>query len=325
MKDYILTIQKAKDFIRENIESATPDNISSHCGYSTRQLNRIFEMVTGATMGEFLRWTRLSKALHEIKYSDKSILNIALDYKYESQEAFTRVFKNTFMITPGEYRKSDVKIDINNNYHLKKIIEETSHEAANSGLYKVIDVDVWQVVKPARYWINFDSNKNNRPPHEFWCNCDMVLESEFNEIIPAEYFIGYDAAYLTMIKTKDKMKRMSWGLAIDGSYDIGNVDKTLLPAFRVVEDVENFDIDTLKKHDVFIIPESKYLVFFASKQDIENHGITTKNVWDAANNYNYKEQGLEKNLGVAPIYEIPDEIGETVWFPVRDINKEESL
>jgi len=324
MQDYLSTIQKAKDYIHENIEDATPDYVSSHCAYSTRQLNRIFEMVTGATMGEFLRWTRLSKALYEIKYTDESLLDIALKYKYESQEAFTRIFKNTFSVTPGEYRKPDAKINIENNYHLQKIIEEISHEAANKGLYKAQAVNAWQVVKPARLWINFDSNKNNRPPHEFWNNCNMDMNSEFDKIIPSDYIIGYDAAYLTMIKTSDYLKRASWGLAIDGSYDVKDLDASICPSFRIVENVETFDIDNLNVYDIFRIPESKYIVFYASRQAIENHGITTKSVWDAAHNYNYAEHGLETNFGNAPIYEIPDDLGETIWFPVKDIDKGES-
>jgi AraC-like DNA-binding protein len=320
MRNYIPTIQKAKDFIREHNGDVTPDNVASFCAYSTRQLNRIFEIVTGATMGEFLRWTRLSKALYEIKYTDEPILDIALKYKYESQEAFTRIFKRTFSLTPGEYRKPDREINIKSNYHLQKIIEEVSHEAANKGLYKAQAVDSWQVVKPSRLWINFDSNKNNRTPHEFWNNCNMVTKSDFDKLIPSDYIIDYDAAYLTMIKTEDYLKRASWGLAIDGSYDIGDLDASICPAFRIIENIETFDINDLKPHDMFKIPESRYVVFFASKQTIENHGITTKNVWDAANNYNYAEHGFETNYENAPIYEIPDDLGETVWFPVREIN-----
>ena len=63
MKNYLSTIQKAKDFIRENIEDVTPNCVSSHCAYSTRQLNRIFEMVTGATMGEFFKVDTFIKSI----------------------------------------------------------------------------------------------------------------------------------------------------------------------------------------------------------------------------------------------------------------------
>jgi AraC-like DNA-binding protein len=315
------TIQKAKDFIRKHNGDVTPDCVSSHCAYSTRQLNRIFELTTGATMGEFLRWTRLSQALYEIKYTDEPILDIALKHKYDSQEAFTRIFKRTFSLSPGEYRKPGKEINIKNNYHLQKIIEEVSHEAANKGLYKAQAVNAWQVVKPARIWVNFDSNADNRPPHEFWNNCNMVLSSDFDKVIPFEYIIGYDAVYLTMIKTEDYLKRASWGLAIDGSYDISDLDASICPTFRVIEDIGTFDINNLKPFDIFNIPETKYIVFFASNQTTENHGITTKSLWDAAYSYDYAAQGLETNFENAPIYEIPDDTGETIWFPVRDVNK----
>jgi len=274
MQDYISTVEKAKMFINKNIEEAMPESISTYCGYSSRHLSRIFEMVTGASLGELLRWTRLSKALYELKHSNKSILDIAIKYKYESQEAFTRIFKDTFGFAPGEYRKSDVNINIKGNFHLQSIIEEVSHEAASRGLFKAQDVNAWHVVKPARIWINFDSNKSNKSPHEFWNNCNMVMESEFDKIIPSEFLIGYDAAYLTMIKTDQYLRRASWGLAVDGSYNLENLHSSGCPPFRIVEDNQNCDIDSLNTcgYDIFKIPESKYIIFNTSRKAIENHG-----------------------------------------------------
>jgi AraC-like DNA-binding protein len=316
---YSPTVTKAKAFINGNIETATPENVSEHCGYSLRQLTRIFEMMTGATLGEFLRWTRLSKALYELKYSGKPILDIALAHKYESQEAFTRIFKDTFGFAPGEYRKSDAGVNIKGNTHLHSIIEEVSHEAAAKGLYKMQDVDVWHVIKPARIWINIDSNVNNLPPHEFWNSCNMVMESEFDAIIPSEYLIGYDAAYLTMIQTDQYMRRASWGLAVDGGYNLENLRVQNCPPFRIVENNQSCDINSLNKngYDIFKIPESKYIVFSVPKGASEDHGSVIRSIWDATDNFNYAECGLVTNLENAPIYEIPTEYGETVWYPVR--------
>ncbi len=42
-----------------------------------------------------------------IFFIQKRILDIALDLQYESQESFTRAFKNEYGITPGKYRKNN--------------------------------------------------------------------------------------------------------------------------------------------------------------------------------------------------------------------------
>ena len=320
MQDKIETVAKAKTFIGKNTEQATLENVSAHCNYSQRQLSRIFEMVTGATLGEFLRWTRLSKSLYSLKYTDAPILDIAIEANYESQEAFTRVFKHIFGVSPGEYRKSDTNVNIAGNSHLRDIVAAESHEAANSGLFREQGVNIMHVVKPARYWISFESNKDNLPPHEYWNICDMVLESEFDKIIPAEYIIGYGAAYLTMIETKDVLRRMSWGLAIDGSYDIESLKSSDCGAFRVIE--SSCDIDSLNTQgsDIFTIPESKYVIFSVPKHANENHGGAIRSVWEFVDEkYKYSDYGLAWNHKAAPIYEEdhPD-FGYSVWVPVKD-------
>jgi hypothetical protein len=77
----------------------------------------------------------------------------------------------------------------------------------------------------------------------------------------------------------------------------------------------------LRRFDAFLILESFYVVFHASKLAVENHGVTTKSIWDAVQNYDYTKHGLERNLENAPIYEIHDDLGEAVWFPVREASR----
>ena len=54
---------------------------------------------------DYLRLRKLAFALKEVRDSDKSFLDIALDYGFSSNEAFTRAFKGTYGMTPSEYRK----------------------------------------------------------------------------------------------------------------------------------------------------------------------------------------------------------------------------
>ena len=55
---------------------------------------------------DYLRLRKLAFALKEVRDSDKSFLDIALDYGFSSNEAFTRAFKGTYGMTPSEYRKN---------------------------------------------------------------------------------------------------------------------------------------------------------------------------------------------------------------------------
>jgi len=298
MQDYTNAVEKAKQFISENIERVTPESVSSYCNYSSKQLSRIFEMTTGATLGEFLRWTRLSKALHEIKYSDKPILDIALEANYESQEAFTRVFKKTFNVTPGEYRKSDVSIQINGNAHLHNIVEEVSHQAAEQGLYTSQDVNIWHVVKPARIWISTIINHENKSPHAFYDFCDK--NGYMAKVDALQNVIFGGGAYLIMAFPDKAYASLSFGAEVECDYPI----------------------DISEEFQVFHVPESKYIVFNALSCPADQHGSLIASAWGAFHNYDIKTHGLEDNDS-APVYEIMDDgFGYTLWRPVKDIGGE---
>lgn len=74
-------------------------------GYSKFHLLRIFKEETGLTISEYIRKRRLAIAAMYLLYSDESILQIALELQYQSQEAFTRSFKELYKMPPGKYRK----------------------------------------------------------------------------------------------------------------------------------------------------------------------------------------------------------------------------
>ena len=54
---------------------------------------------------DYLRYRRLAFALKEVRDTENSILESALNYGFSSHEAFTRAFKEAYGITPSEYRQ----------------------------------------------------------------------------------------------------------------------------------------------------------------------------------------------------------------------------
>lgn len=102
----IVPINQAIDYIENNLtEAISLETISAAAGYSLFHFSRLFLELIGQTPGEYLRKRRLSEAACELVNSRKCILDIALDYQFQSQEAFTRSFKRLFRTSPGAYRK----------------------------------------------------------------------------------------------------------------------------------------------------------------------------------------------------------------------------
>mgnify|MGYP003366055230 FL=1 len=82
------------------------DNVAAKAGYSKWHLQRMFKDVTGHAIGAYIRARRLSKSAVALRLTSRPILDIALQYRFDSQQTFTRAFKQQFAQTPAFYRRS---------------------------------------------------------------------------------------------------------------------------------------------------------------------------------------------------------------------------
>ena len=106
MISHIERIQAAIDYIEVHLKDRLEiHELAYSVGYSASHFQRLFQAVIGDTVAEYIRRRRLTEAFMEIGSGKRRILDIALDYQFESQESFTRAFRHCFGITPGEGRK----------------------------------------------------------------------------------------------------------------------------------------------------------------------------------------------------------------------------
>ena len=77
------------------------DNVAAKAGYSKWHLQRMFKDVTGHAIGAYIRARRLSKSAVALRLTARPILDIALQYRFDSQQTFTRAFKNFLGNSPS--------------------------------------------------------------------------------------------------------------------------------------------------------------------------------------------------------------------------------
>ena len=99
---------KSIDFIEQHLyDKISVHEVAAASHYSTYHFSRIFKALVGDTPKEYLRKRRLTVAAKRLLSEDIGILELALDCQFDSQEAFTRAFKDLFNITPAQYRKQN--------------------------------------------------------------------------------------------------------------------------------------------------------------------------------------------------------------------------
>lgn len=109
--NYVEQLEKAILFIEDNLkQDIKVEDVASCAGYSYYHFHRIFEALVGETVGNYVRSRRLTRAANDLLYSESSLLDIALGYQFESQQAFNRAFKKVFGVTPGTYRKNRIEV-----------------------------------------------------------------------------------------------------------------------------------------------------------------------------------------------------------------------
>lgn len=82
------------------------DNVAAKSGYSKWHLQRMFRSATGHALGSYIRERRLSQAAQALRSTPRPILDIALQYHFDSQPSFSRAFKKQFGKTPAVYRRT---------------------------------------------------------------------------------------------------------------------------------------------------------------------------------------------------------------------------
>ena len=107
---YYENLQKAVDYMEANLKGdITLAGIAASSGYSVPHFHRVFGAVAGVSASEYLRRRRLSEAMVEVMTSRGGILPIALDYGFESHEAFTRAFRAAYGAPPSGLRKRNAQ------------------------------------------------------------------------------------------------------------------------------------------------------------------------------------------------------------------------
>jgi len=163
--DWIRSFQRSIDFIEDNItESLEIGDIARQMNISPFYYQKIFSIICGFSVGEYIRSRRLALAGSELTRSDEKIIEIALKYGYDTPEGFTRAFTRFHGTSPSNVRKG---APIRSYARLSVTISMKGGSVMD---YKVVQKQAFKVIEK-RTTQSVSENENLRTIPKLWEKC----------------------------------------------------------------------------------------------------------------------------------------------------------
>jgi len=104
--DWITGIQRALDYTEAHLKDTVDyEAAAREAASSAFHFQRMFTMLCGFTLGDYLRMRRLSLAAEDLMQTADKVIDIAYRYGYDTPESFSRAFTRFHGVTPSGARR----------------------------------------------------------------------------------------------------------------------------------------------------------------------------------------------------------------------------
>lgn len=298
MTEAILAMQRLIEWIDAHAaENPGLAEMSKQIGYSPYYCSEQFHRIAGITIKEYMARRRLSLAALAIRDTDRSLIDIALDYGFSSQSALTRAFVNAFGCTPAAYRRNPAPIPM----QIRKSIVSPSETILKGDIdmsYLVLPSYRMEYIPAHKYLGVYKPSETANGPIWAGHDCDLLCGIISSMTNTHPIVTGMTAGW----KWNGKEKSYFFGAGVECDY-----------AGKIPEGFELHEI-----------PESYYIVFSHPPFDYpaDNREVM-KRVEDLAWSFDPTPLGYEWNEDVCQDYQrhYPEGLGYQVLRPVRKIKK----
>ncbi len=105
--EYTQRINRVIDYLHANLDRQVKlKDLAKVACFSEFHFHRIFSAVSGETVNNFTNRLRLEKAARLLRFSDRSLTDIALDCGFSSSATFSRGFRSGYGTSPSQFRKN---------------------------------------------------------------------------------------------------------------------------------------------------------------------------------------------------------------------------
>lgn len=290
---YHEAMQGILEYIDENInDDISAEALAALVGFSEYHFYHVFRWCIGYSVMEYVRNRRLSFAAAELS-SGRKVIDIAMDYGFETHSGFSKAFKRYFKCTPETFRRhahhkvpTRISLAQMKNYNVGGIVMEPIIKAIAK-------------IKLAGYAIktkNVDGENSVEIP-AFW---DAYMSDGRQEKLHKEGFVK---------------KHSEYGACFSVDMETGEFDYVI--------GVEIDDVATIpSEYHTCEVPAATYAVFSTPPSDGEGFSDSIQGVWQYIFNDWFPSSGYEYAPGCVD-FELYDEScmsdsGKVceIWIPV---------
>lgn len=276
--------EQIKAYIGEHLyEPVTLNDIAKAIGYSKFHTSRIFKENTGLSLFEYIRCERLTASAFALRNGNERVLDVALDFMFDSHEGFTRAFANGFGITPKKFAAFPAPDGWLIPYYFLNRQKNKTEEFIMEQKTAVIFTQIME--RPARKLILFRS-KNASHYGEY---CEEVGCGTPENPAPWDILCGI----------KDALNE-PMGVWLPNSM---RPDGTGSYA-HAVEVPYDYTGEIPSGFDVINLPPCKYLVFQGEPYDDDKYDEAIGKLWERIADFNPKVYGYEWDDEAAPKFQL---------------------
>lgn len=263
----INAVQRMQDYIVSHYqEDITLKDLAAAAAYSPWHALRAFRELVGKTPFEYIRSIRLSMAAKELRDTNKSVLDIALESAFGSHEGFTKAFSREFAITPRSYREQSPPIPLFSYYPIRdyfRMIDKGGTETMSSNI-----VFAQVIERPKRRLVL----KRGIKATEYFSYCEEVGCDVWGTLESIKGAL-YESIGVWLPESMRKPGTSEYCQAVEMPADFSGI---LPSGFDMIE-----------------LPACKYMVFQGEPFADENFAEAIDTVWDAIKRYDPNRYGWD--------------------------------
>ncbi len=162
--DWITGIQNAINYIEDHItEDLDFETIAKESFSSPFHFQRVFSILCGYTLGEYVRNRRLTLAGTELASTRGKVIDVAYKYGYENPESFAKAFQKFHGITPSQARGSGAMLK-----SFSRLSIKISLEGGNIMNYRIEEKPAMLLTGYKRRFTGSPNDKKDQD-HDFAC------------------------------------------------------------------------------------------------------------------------------------------------------------